>query len=441
MSNKRIITASVIGNAMEWYDYLLYAHFSLIISELFFPLENSFYSQMLTLAVFAGGFLARPIGGYVFGIIGDRLGRKTALTTSILLMAIPTALIGVLPTYSQIGLLAPFVMVIIRILQGISLGGEYSSSTTYLFESAPRGKRGFFSSFSSMSLALGVLVSALTVLIIESSFTKEEIVDFAWRIPFLISILYGFVGFYIRSKLSETTGFKKAHKNKKPFATIFKYYKKRLFFAIGVFMGLTIPFYVIVVFSKTIMVWIGFGTKMATFLNCLLIFIYMIVVPFAGILVDKIGDRKMLMIGSLGMLLFSMPFIYALKSSNLSSVIFAIVIAGVFIGIYQSAVPAFSARAFPVSIRASGVSLSYNLPAILFGGTAPMIVTYIVNATGGSFTQVGFYLAFGCFFAFISSFFSKVNIDEALNQVEEFTEEVILELNVKPNNKSLKSKT
>jgi MHS family proline/betaine transporter-like MFS transporter len=438
MNSKKIITASVIGNAMEWYDYLLYAHFSLIISELFFPLENSFYSQMITLAVFAGGFLARPLGGYIFGIIGDRMGRKTALTTSILLMAIPTALIGVLPTYSQIGLLAPIVMVFIRILQGVSLGGEYSSSTTYLFEVAPKGKKGFFSSFSSMSLALGVLVSALTVLVIEAIFTKEEIVDFAWRIPFLISIFYGFIGFYIRSQLHETSGFKKAHKVKKPFATIFMKYKKKLFFAIGVFMGLTIPFYVVVVFSKTIMIWMGFEAKIATLLNSMLIFIYMIVVPFAGMLVDKIGDRKMLMIGSFGMFLFSVPFIYALKSGDLTSVIFVLVVAGILIGVYQSAVPLFSARAFPVEIRASGVSLSYNLPAILFGGTAPMIVTYIVNATNGNFTPVAFYLAFGCFFAFFASFFSKLNLDEELDNIEDALEGVMLELKVDAEDKSIK---
>jgi MHS family proline/betaine transporter-like MFS transporter len=159
---------------MEWYDYLLYAHFAKIISTLFFPMRNDFYSMMITLGVFAAGFLARPFGGYIFGLIGDNMGRKSALTASILLMAIPTALIGVLPSYQTIGIFAPLGIIIIRILQGISLGGEYSSSTTYLVESAPENKRAFFGSFSSFSLALGVLLSSLTVFVIEKIFSQEE---------------------------------------------------------------------------------------------------------------------------------------------------------------------------------------------------------------------------------------------------------------------------
>jgi MHS family proline/betaine transporter-like MFS transporter len=430
INGRKVIIASVIGNAMEWYDYLLYAHFSMIISQLFFYMENSFYSQMITLAVFAVGFISRPLGGYIFGLIGDKMGRKTALTISILLMAIPTALIGVLPTYSQIGIFAPLIMVLIRILQGISLGGEYSSSTTYLYEMAPQGKRGFFASFSSTSLALGVLLSALTVLLIEAIFTKEEILEYAWRIPFIISIFYGFIGFYIRSKLHESSSFQKAPKKHSPFKEIFKHSKAKLGIAIGVFMGLTIPFYVIVVFSKTIMVWAGFDGKMATILNCILIFTYMITVPFFGMLVDKIGERKVLMIGSFGMLLFAIPFISGIKTGDFVSVLFVLIVAGILIGIYQSAVPSFSAKAFPVQTRASGVSLSYNIPAILFGGTAPMIVTYIVNKSGGDVIPVAYYLAFGCFFAFVSSFFSKKNFQKEIKSLEEKTEEIALGIRV-----------
>lgn len=406
MSNKnnnssfKIIIASVIGNAMEWYDYLLYAHFTFVISKLFFPLEDSFYSVMITLAVFAAGFLARPLGGYIFGLIGDNLGRKTALTASILLMAVPTAIIGILPTYNSIGLFAPIAMILIRILQGISLGGEYSSSTTYLVESAPEGKKGFFGSFSSMSLALGVLTSALTVLIIEIIFTKEEIFDYAWRIPFIISILYGLIGFYIRNKLSESEEFEEAkksgHYTKTPFKEIALHYKSNLFSAIGIFMGLTIPFYVIVVFSKTIMIWTGFDAKTATIINSLLVFIYMVTVPISGYFVDKVGERAMLLIGSIGMIVFAFPFIISLKTGNHTIIIFAGIIAGILIGIFQSAVPSFSAKVFPTAVRASGVSLGYNLPAILFGGTAPMIVTYIMKLSNGNPTPVAFYIIFGC---------------------------------------------
>jgi MHS family proline/betaine transporter-like MFS transporter len=421
----KVISSSVIGNAMEWYDYLLYAHFAVIISKLFFPLKDGFYSIMITLAVFAAGFLARPLGGYIFGLIGDNLGRKTALTASILLMAVPTALIGFLPTYQSIGLFAPLIMLIIRILQGISLGGEYSSSTAYLVESAPANKKGFFGSFASMSLALGVLVSALTVLIIEFFFTKEEIYAYAWRIPFLISIIYGMIGFYIRSQLHESDEFKEARKKgnytRTPFKEIATKYKKNLAIAIGVFMGLTIPFYVIVVFSKTIMVGIGFAPQIATMLNCLLVFVYMATVPIAGFFVDKVGERRILLIGSIGMILFAFPFLYGLKSGDFGMIIAVNIIAGILIGIFQSAVPSFSAKAFPTAVRASGISLSYNIPAIIFGGTAPMIVTYITKLSGGNIIPIGFYLLFGCLFAGITSFLSGFK----LKQIEEKVEEVM----------------
>jgi MHS family proline/betaine transporter-like MFS transporter len=407
----KVISASVIGNAMEWYDYLLYAHFTWIISKLFFPLKDDFSSIILTLGVFAAGFLARPLGGYIFGRMGDELGRKKALTISILLMIIPTGLIGFLPTFETIGILAPIVMIIIRILQGISLGGEYSSATTYLVETSPANRKAFFGSFSSMSLALGVLMSSLTVLAIEMIFTKDEILAFAWRIPFIISIFYGLVGLYIRNSLHESEDFanlkKKGKKTNTPFKDIFLNYKVNLILAFGVFMGLTIPFYVIVVFSKSILMNVGFEPKIATFLNCLLIFVYMISVPFFGYLVDKTGERKMLTFGALFMILFAFPFLYAFKSHNFSLIVFANFIAGIIVGMFQSAVPSFCTKMFPTSVRASGVSLSYNLPAIIFGGTAPMIVTYIIQINQGNIIPVGYYIVFGSMCALIASIFSS----------------------------------
>jgi MHS family proline/betaine transporter-like MFS transporter len=398
-SAKKIISASIIGNAMEWYDYLLYAHFSLIIGKLFFPMENTFYSTMITLGVFAAGFLARPLGGYVFGLIGDRLGRRSALMASILLMAVPTAAIGVLPTYEQIGLWAPCAMLLIRVLQGISLGGEYSSSTTYLVESAPEHRKAFFGSFSSFSLALGVLWSTLTVLFIESVYSKQEILDFAWRIPFLLSAIYGLVGFYTRQSLDESEEFKQASKGKTPcktpFKEIFAHHRSSLIAAMGIFMGLTIPFYVLVVFSKHVLMDMGFVAHTATLLNAWLVFVYMCTTPFSGYLTDRVGESKVLFWSAVGMAIFIYPFFLIIETSNLPMIIIAFFIAGLLIGLFQGAVPIFSARAFPISVRASGVSLGYNIPAILFGGTAPMLVTALMKAFNGAVLPVALYVIFG----------------------------------------------
>lgn len=407
---RKIIAATVIGNAMEWYDYLLYAHFAIVISKLFFPMKNANHSLLLTLATFTAGFLARPFGGYIFGLIGDRVGRKAALTFSILLMMLPTVTIGLLPTFAQIGIMAPLIMIFLRILQGISLGGEYSASTTFLVESAPPKKKAFFGSFSSLSLALGVLISALTVLAIELIFTKEEVLQFAWRIPFIISIVYGAIGLYLRRTIYESHEFSEAKKSgnfsASPFKEIFIKYKKNLLFSCGAFMGLTIPFYAIVVFSKNIMIDQGITEISATLINCLLVITYMFTAPLSGYLSDKSNERILLLIGGAGLLVFSYPFFYMMKSGSLALVVCSSIVAGFLIGMYQGAVPSFCAKCFNIRVRASGVSLGYNLPAIVFGGTAPMIVTAIMQYSNGNLLFVSFYIIFGCSAGILSALYS-----------------------------------
>jgi MFS family permease len=335
------------------------------------------------------------------------MGRKSALTASILLMAIPTALIGVLPSYQTIGIFAPLGIIIIRILQGISLGGEYSSSTTYLVESAPENKRAFFGSFSSFSLALGVLLSSLTVFVIEKLFSQAQILDFVWRVPFLLSAVYGIIGFYIRNSLEESQAFsaqKTENKIAQPFRLLFQAHKKDMLIAMGVFMGLTIPFYVLVVFSKQILTQVGFSPDKATLLNAWLVFVYMWVTLLSGYLSDKIGEKKVLFFSALSTALFAFVFFACVQMAQMLPVFLAFTVAGFLIGMFQGAVPVFSARSFPVSIRASGVSLSYNVPAILFGGTAPMLVTAMMNYTQGNLTFVAFYVMFGSICAAISCF-------------------------------------
>ena len=377
-------------------------------------MEDDFSSLVLTLLVFAIGFLARPLGGYIFGLIGDVIGRKTALISSILLMIISTALIGILPNFQQIGLLSPALLIIIRLLQGMALGGEYSSCTTYLVESAPANKKGFFGSFSSMSLALGVLVSSITVLGIELTFTPEEIFHYAWRIPFLISIIYGLIVFYVVNSLNESEEFLIARKRGKwtdtPFKDIALNYKTNLLYSFGVFMGLTIPFYVIIVFSNAIMINAGFQVKIAILLNSMIVFICMMFVPVGGIMADKFGERKILIIGSIGMAIFAFPFFYFIQNQEVMKVAISCIVGAIFIGLYQGAVPVFCAKSFPIEVRASGVSLSYNLPGIIFGGTAPLIVTYIIKLNDGNIIPVGFYILFGCSAAFFARTVKSIKI-------------------------------
>lgn len=412
--NRKVILSTVVGNAMEWYDYLLYAHFASVIGRLFFPLKNANHSLLLALATFTAGFIARPFGGYIFGLIGDKVGRKAALNVSILLIMLPTFGMGILPAFAQIGIAAPILMAFLRVLQGISLGGEYSSSTTFLVESAPPQKKAFFGSFSSLSLALGVLISSLTVLLIEVLFTEEQIINFAWRIPFLISVIYGFCGIMLRRSINESPEFLQTRQEgnflENPFKELFINYKKNLLFASSAFM-LSIPFYGMVVFSKGIMVSQGVSSFLATLLNTFLIIIYMMTTAFSGYLSDKSSERIMLLVGGIGLFIFAYPFFLLIKTGNVIIMTLASMITGFLIGMYQGAAPSFCVKCFDIKVRASGIALGYNIPAIIFGGTAPMVITAIMQYTGGNLLFVAFYVMFGCFVGSLCSILSIKYID------------------------------
>ena len=401
----RVITSAIVGNALEWYDYLLYAYFASIIGTHFFPSSNVHTSLILTFAVFAVGFIARPIGGMVFGYIGDEYGRKVALTFSIALIAIPTTAIGLLPGYERIGMFAPILLVIMRILQGISLGGEFSASSTFLVESAPDGKKGFFGSFSTASIGLGMMLVSLSVFALNLVLTKEEIADFGWRIPFLLSFVIGFIGFYIRKNLSESHEFiaaKESNKlSKTPFKTIFVNHKAALITCVAIFMTITIPIYTIAIFSKTMMVaMLGYDEKIASLAHVMVVAIFTLTAPFFGYLSDKINGKKILLVSAIATAICIYPFISALISGNLVYVFTLYTIMGVLIGAYQGVVPTLFVTAFPVAVRSSGVSLSYNIPAVLFGGTAPMILTLF--AKHGGLVTTAYYVIFGCLCSTIS---------------------------------------
>jgi MFS transporter, MHS family, proline/betaine transporter len=206
----RSVLSSSIGNVIEWYEYTLYAYFAIVITKLFFPLDNHFIAMILTFATFAVGLAARPIGGIIFGYIGDRISRRKSLTITMLMMSIPTMCIGLLPTYAEIGIMAPIILVLLRITQGIALGGEFGSSCVYLYESVPQNKRGFFGCLALTGVGTGLVFSSLTIFIVESYVSEEQLYSFAWRIPFFISVLGGFMAFYMRKHLLEPEDFIKA---------------------------------------------------------------------------------------------------------------------------------------------------------------------------------------------------------------------------------------
>ena len=404
---KRVLFSAIVGNALEWYDYLLYAYFTEIFATLFFPTNDKYLSTMISFAAFAVGFIARPLGGVIFGYIGDRFGRKTSLTTSIILIAVPTTIIGFLPTYHQIGVLAPILLIMMRILQGISLGGEFSASSTFLVESAPKNRQGFYGSFSTASIAIGMIVASSVVVALHKYFTAEQIESFAWRIPFVASIFIGIIGIYLRSHLEESDAFKKAksqHKLiKRPLKTIITKHRGSFFISCGIFMSITIPIYSFVVFSKTIMNSFNYDPIEIEKFHTVILLAFMFSTPFFGYLADILNPKHILMPSAALIAVFTPFLLVALIEGNQINLWLVFIIGGILLGTFQGMMPKIIVNNFPIEVRSSGVGLSYSFTAALFGGTAPMILTFLIKNFG--LFSMFYYVLFGSFFSIIALIF------------------------------------
>lgn len=312
---KKVVVSGMIGNALEWYDYALYGHFAAIIGAQFFPSENPLNSMLATFGVFAAGFLTRPFGAIMFGYIGDKYGRRLSLAISILLMAIPTACIGLLPTYAQIGIAAPIMLTVIRLLQGLSLGGEFSGSITFVTEHAPANKRGFIGSSAMFSLVLGILIGSAVATLFAEFLSHEDLVSWGWRIPFIIGVVIGLIGLYIRTNLHESPVYQEAkkagHLSKKPLREAFVHHWPEMLQAIGFYLSVTVPFYMLAVFMNT------FVTRVleqpledALLMNTINLVVMMVMVPFSGAISDRVGRKPVLLTVCAGYLLLSYPIFY-----------------------------------------------------------------------------------------------------------------------------------
>lgn len=409
---KKIVISGMIGNALEWYDYALYAQFATIISMHFFPANSDPQLAMLaTFAVYAVGFIVRPVGAIFFGWFGDKFGRKAALSAAILLMALPTTAIGLLPTYEQIGILAPILLTVIRLLQGLSLGGEFSGCIAYLVESAPQNKRGFIGSAAFTSMCGGLLLGSLIANLLIYILPTADLISWGWRLPFLSGIIIGLVGFHIRMHLKESPIYQQARENnnlsKKPIREVIKNYRKELILAIGLYLSVAVPFHTITVFINNFATTELHQPEADTLLIYSIALIFMIIImPFSSYISDKIGRKPVLVISSLAIVFASYPMMWMLtepgfKLSLASQILFASVVA-----FYMGPIPTTLVELFPTRVRFTGVALSYNLSAALFGGTAPMIGYWLINATQ-SHMSYAYYLIFFCMLTVVTlSFFT-----------------------------------
>jgi MHS family proline/betaine transporter-like MFS transporter len=383
---RKVIAACMIGNALEWYDFALFGHFAVILSKLFFPQHDSYVGIVATYTIFAAGFLMRPVGGIIFGYIGDRYGRKVSLVVSILMMALPTALIGVLPTYEQIGVLAPIVLCLIRLIQGASIGGEFSGCIAFLVEYSPTNKRGLVGSVSMISLVLGMLLGSIVAILVSKCMSVENFESWGWRVPFLIGIVIAVIGIYVRLGLQESPIYMKAKEKKglsqKPVREIFSGYLFPLFVAIGLYLTVTVPFYTLTIFIQSYMSkYMGFSYIDALNINLMSLSILIVTLPISAYFSDLYGRKKVMKYSALGIILFIYPIIWLLHLGSFNFAIISQIIFSLLVGTYMGPIPAVLVELFPTRVRFTGVALSYNLSAALFGGTAPLVATWLVTNT------------------------------------------------------------
>jgi MHS family alpha-ketoglutarate permease-like MFS transporter len=373
------------GNMVEWYDWYVYSAFTLYFAPIFFPKGDQTAQLLNAAAVFAVGFLMRPIGAWIMGIYADRKGRKAGLTLSVTLMCTGSLMIAVTPGYDSIGVLAPVILILARLLQGISVGGEYGASATYLSEMAGKSRRGFFSSFQYVTLISGQLLALAVLLILQQSMSEQDLEAWGWRIPFAIGGVLAVIVFYLRRGLAETESYKNAKDTAAPRSSgfaLFTTYPRQAFTVIALTAGGTLAFYAYTTYLQKFLVnTSGFSREAASQITAAALFVFMLLQPVAGALSDRIG-RKPLMVG-FGILgvLFTYLIFSTLAGTKNPTMAFALCLAAlVIVTGYTSINAVVKAEMFPAHIRALGVALPYAIANTVFGGTAEYVALWFKQA-------------------------------------------------------------
>ena len=408
--NKRSLIAGFSGNVLEWYDFTVYGFFATVIGSQFFPDEDKVVQLISAFGVFAAGYLMRPLGGIIFGHIGDRQGRKKALLISVLLMAIPTTLIGFLPNYESIGWYSALLLIILRLLQGLSVGGEFTGSISFLVEKAPKGKRGFFGSWSTFGVFGGMLLGSGLASIITAVLSTEQLHDFGWRIPFLFGAVIGVVGIYLRKGMGDDDHFDKMKKENKttktPLAEFWANYKMQALKIILLSWAFGVSVYLIFIFLPSYLhTFHNVKLDDALSAHTITLIALMLMIPLFGWVTDKIGRKTVLFISLIGFAVFSYPLFALMFENTFIAILMAMLVFAVFEAMFQAVMPALMTETFPTSVRYTGLSISYNFSMALFGGTTPLICTWLVKVSGGNVWMPAYYLIATCIIAIITAMF------------------------------------
>lgn len=409
----KVVGASLVGSSLEWYDFFLYSTASaLVFSHVFFPASDPAVGTLLSLGTFGVGFFARPVGSIIFGTLGDRIGRKPALVATLVLMGITTMAIGLVPGYDTIGVWAPILLVILRLLQGLGAGAEHAGATIFAVEYAQPKVRGFFGSIPSSGLYVGVLLSS-SIFALFSAMPQAEFFAWGWRIPFLLSAALVGVGLFIRLRIDETPEFQKVEEHHQvahsPLRSTFRNEWRSVLIVLGIVAGPFVATYTYQTYALSYMKnYLGVTGSIGSIALTIAAAVAIIVVPITGALSDRWGRKTMIIIGSLFSALFSFPFFWLMEVGSDFTIILAMV-GGIGLGVplMLGAQGALFSELFSAKIRFTGFSVSREIGSIVFAGLTPIVAAVLVTAAGGSSRPVSAYVLAACVLTLVTGLVIK----------------------------------
>lgn len=419
---KQSIFGTAVGNAVEWFDFGMYAFLAVTIGRVFFPEANPTLQLILAFSTFTISFIARPVGGFIFGLMGDRIGRKRVLSITLTMMALATFSIGLIPSYETIGITAPILLLLARLFQGFSTGGEYAGAMTYVAESSPDNKRTFFASFLEVGSFVGYIFGAGLVTLLSFLLGSESMTDWGWRIPFLVAGPLGFVALYIRNKLEESPAFKamaeseEEAKHRASFKEIITEHWKESLIAIGIVLFYNTTNYMVLTYMPSYFTEsLGFSETKGLLFVLILMVINIPLIVGIGYLANRIGSsNRIIKLALVGIIILAIPAFMMMNSGNDVLVFLGLFVLGLTLACFQGTLPALLPSLFYTKVRYGALAISYNVAVSLFGGTTALIVTSLVAATGNNLMPAFYLMVASIIGIFIMSFFVKETTGKSL---------------------------
>jgi metabolite-proton symporter len=423
---RRVIFASTIGTTIEWYDFYIYGFAAaLVFNKVFFPQSDALVGTLLAFATYALGFLARPLGGIVFGHFGDLIGRKKLLVLSLVLMGAATFAIGLLPTHAQIGIWAPILLTILRLVQGFAVGGEWGGAVLMAAEYGGAKRRGLWASWPQAGVPAGNLLAAGMLALVSTGLSEEDFLSWGWRVPFLVSVVLVAIGYWVRQQVAETPAFEAARarieaveETHAPLVQVLRERSGGVWVGMGLRWGENIAYYILTAFSITYATdVVGLSRNVALYALMVGAACEFVAVPLFGMLSDRIGRRPVYLIGSLGMVIWAFAFFRLLDTGLTPAVVAGAVVGLVLHGAMYAPQAAFVSELFPTRMRYSGVSFAFQVSSIFAGSLAPIIAIELLRRTGSSL-PISIYVAVTCAVTALAAFMARESKGESFDEID-----------------------